>query len=392
MAGSFLCLLPYQLRSRSARSSLVSEIRNWLHRRLRNMIDMTFDLPVELVQLTFKIAVRSQILDDPKWTTSLLLLSSSMRKYLLPIIYHLFVVEVPPDRASASTRSFSAFVDMVCNPRDPRRLAIRHLAFRTTPRRSLPRGSIEYIFGAVGPWYLTSVVGDVGLLSDLVKNEFALVLRPQVVSGSEVVAFYPPYQGQLRYRRLVDILSAQRRDTNLSHWLEMLVSDQCWDSATGIGLVLHAYQLEETHHLARQVWERALQNMVWVERGIVYLCLHLEAAIDAADAARGLIKALQGRRDGSRGRVVISFQVVGGSQVLAAGATETTAAAPDDCENVFRSAFLAEIEDSTISLRYSVFFADARGTALDFVSENARNMYEAILDSRSLLPMNLRSL
>ena len=351
---------------------------------------MTFDLPVELVQLIFKIAVRSNILVDPKWTTSLLLLSSSMRKYLLPITYHLFVVEVPPDRAPASTRSFSAFVDMVCNPRDPRRLAIRHLAFRTTPKRSRSRGSIIYIPDAVGPWYLGSVVGDVGLLSDLVKNEFTRVLRPQVVSTDEVVAFHSTSEGMPFYGLLVDLHSIDRH-SNLPHWLEMLVFNECWD-ATGIGLVLHAYQLDGALYPARQMWERALQNMVWVERDTVYLYLHLEAATDAADAARGLITALQKRRNGSRGRVVVSFRVVGSCQAFAAGATETTAATVDDCENIFRSALLAEIEGAGIALRSSIFFAHARGTALDYVSADAENMYEAILDSRSLLPMDLRSL
>ena len=371
---------------------------------------------MELVSAILAFSARDSRIHQTAWTASLLALSSATYDSLLREIYYLFVVWLPDELDALHTPSYVAFVSMLCNPGDARRHVIRHLAFQTLHRRSVQHGGLPYIPDATGSWELESIVGDIGLLYNLVERGLAgRVLQPKFIATSELTMYRSPGNMPLeniRRNSRSPTMRAWQRQLNMTDFIAgTLRSQEAWVSVEKIGIALSVPRSSADGGFVAHLWQVALRGLQFVQRGTVYLCLHVEVAKAAAQAAEGICEAL--RTCKSDVKIVISFKIIGyptewrvATQIDALGwrsrgslATAPQAVPYDEnnnlegCRNFFLATCLAARREVGDDVLARICFADATDTLIGAISLQPPELaYRAILDGLPPVPVNIKPL
>jgi len=377
---------------------------------------MPSTLPVELVSAILAFSARDCRVHHPAWTASLLALSSATYDSLLREIYYLFVVWLPDELDALHTPSYVAFVSMLCNPGDARRHVIRHLAFQTLHGRSVQHGGLPYIPNSTGTWELETIVGDIGLLYDLAERGLAgRVLQPKFIATSELTIYRNP--GNMPPQNIgqnprISALRAWQRQSNMTDFISgTLRSQEAWVSVEKIGIALSVPRRSTDGGQVAHLWQMALCGLQLVQRGTVHLCLHVEVAKLAAQAAEGICEAL--RTCKTDVKIVISFKIIGfpaewtlATQIHALGwrprgslATAPQTVSYDEnnnlegCQNIFLATCLAAGRGVGDDVLARICFADATDTVIGAISlQTPELVYRAILDNFPTTPVDIKPL
>ena len=113
------------------------------------------ELPVELVREILELIARGHLVDDAPFAASLQMLSRAIRDWLQPIVFHVFVVQLPSTRTDTPLpASFALFLRMLHEPDATPRRHVWHLVLHGNKLWD-PEDDSEIT--ASGEWRLDSI-------------------------------------------------------------------------------------------------------------------------------------------------------------------------------------------------------------------------------------------